>query len=161
MRQGPLSMLLCLSLLTPLAQAEEPAASTPLSLSAGSQITELQQRLKESERQRDALSQQLRNADSERESAQLATLRDGAPSRAEASAAHFAHREDSQAQTATERDLEFALDDHESTELRRVNAALQRLANGSYGLCADCGVAIAPARLQAAPARAHRWTRRA
>ncbi len=83
--------------------------------------------------------------------AQLATLRDGAPSRAEASAAHFAHREDSQAQTATERELEFALDDHESTELRRVNAALQRLANGSYGLCADCGVAIAPARLQASP----------
>ena len=75
MRQGPLSMLLCLSLLTPLAQAEEPAASTPLSLSAGSQITELQQRLKESERQRDALSQQLRNADSERESTQLASLR--------------------------------------------------------------------------------------
>ncbi|NER62360.1 translation initiation factor 2 [Pseudomonas sp. MAFF212428] len=75
MRQGPLSMLLCLSLLTPLAQAEEPAASTPLSLSAGSQITELQQRLKESERQRDVLSQQLRNADSERESAQLANLR--------------------------------------------------------------------------------------
>ena len=86
--------------------------------------------------------------------AQLATLRDGAPSRAEASAAHFARREDSQAQTATERDLEFALDDHESTELRRVNAALQRLANGSYGLCADCGVAIAPARLQALPTAA-------
>ncbi|MBV6288609.1 translation initiation factor 2 [Pseudomonas aegrilactucae] len=75
MRQGPLSMLLCLLLLTPLAQAEEPAASTPLSLSAGSQITELQQRLKESERQREALSQQLHNADSERESAQLTRLR--------------------------------------------------------------------------------------
>ena len=75
MRQGPLSMLLCLLLLTPLAQAEEPAASTPLSLSAGSQITDLQQRLKESERQREALGQQLRNADSERESAQLASLR--------------------------------------------------------------------------------------
>ncbi|PWB33485.1 translation initiation factor 2 [Pseudomonas sp. SDI] len=75
MRQGPLSMLLCLLLLTPLAQAEEPQASTPLSLSAGSQITELQQRLKESETQREALSQQLQNADSERESAQLTRLR--------------------------------------------------------------------------------------
>ena len=82
---------------------------------------------------------------------QLATLRGGAPSRAQASEDHFAHREDSQAQTATERDLEFALDDHESTELRRVTAALQRLANGTYGLCADCGIAIAPARLKAAP----------
>lgn len=75
MRQGPLSMLLCLLLLTPLAQAAEPTASTPLSLSAGSQITELQQRLKESERQHEALKLQLRNADSERESAQLASLR--------------------------------------------------------------------------------------
>lgn len=75
MRQGPLSMLLCLLLLTPLAKAAEPTASTPLSLSAGSQITELQQRLKESERQHEALKLQLRNADSERESAQLASLR--------------------------------------------------------------------------------------
>ena len=51
MRQGPLSLLLCLLLLSPIAQAEE---STPLSLSAGSQITELQQRLQDSERQREA-----------------------------------------------------------------------------------------------------------
>ncbi|MFQ6572676.1 translation initiation factor 2 [Pseudomonas sp. UM16] len=76
MRQGPLSLLLCLLLLSPFAQAEEPtAASTPLSLSAGSQITELQQRLAQSERQREALTQQLHNADSERESAQLTRLR--------------------------------------------------------------------------------------
>lgn len=75
MRPGPLSLLLCLLLLTPLTQAEESSASTPLSLSAGSQITELQQRLKESERQRELLTQQLHNADSERESAQLTRLR--------------------------------------------------------------------------------------
>ncbi|MDD2048698.1 translation initiation factor 2 [Pseudomonas putida] len=76
MRQGPLSLLLCLLLLSPLTQAEEPtASSTPLSLSAGSQITELQQRLQESERLREALTQQLHNADSERESAQLTRLR--------------------------------------------------------------------------------------
>ncbi|WP_175651401.1 translation initiation factor 2 [Pseudomonas sp. Marseille-P9899] len=72
MRQGPLSMLLCLLLLSPLTQAEE---ATPLSLSAGSQITELQQRLKESELQREALTQQLQNTDSERENAQLGRLR--------------------------------------------------------------------------------------
>jgi len=72
MRQGPLSLLLCLLLLTPIAQAEE---STPLSLSAGSQITELQQRLQDSERQREALVKQLQNADNERESAQLTRLR--------------------------------------------------------------------------------------
>ncbi|MGE8408445.1 MAG: translation initiation factor 2 [Pseudomonas sp.] len=72
MRQGPLSLLLCLLLLTPFVHAEE---ATPLSLSAGSQITELQQRLKESERQREALTQQLQNSDTERESAQLTALR--------------------------------------------------------------------------------------
>jgi len=71
MRQGPLSLLLSLLLLSPLSHAEE----TPLSLSAGSQITELQQRLKESERQRESLTQQLQNVDNERESAQLSRLR--------------------------------------------------------------------------------------
>ena len=49
--------------------------STPLSLSAGSQISELQQRLKDSERQREELSKQLQNADAARESAQLSRLR--------------------------------------------------------------------------------------
>ena len=49
--------------------------STPLSLSTGSQIAELQQRLKESERQREELSKQLQSADATRESAQLSRLR--------------------------------------------------------------------------------------
>ncbi|WP_160108934.1 translation initiation factor 2 [Pseudomonas izuensis] len=77
MRIGPLClMLVTLSIVAP-AHGEENAqgASTPLSLSAGSQINELQQRLKESERQREELSKQLQNTDGERESAQLARLR--------------------------------------------------------------------------------------
>ena len=60
------------------AQAEETSntgSSTPLSLSAGAQITELQQRLKESERQREALTKQLQSADATRDSAQLSRLR--------------------------------------------------------------------------------------
>ena len=60
------------------AQAEETSntgSSTPLSLSAGSQITELQQRLKESERLREELSKQLQTADAARESVQLSRLR--------------------------------------------------------------------------------------
>jgi chromosome segregation ATPase len=60
------------------AHAEETSStgsSTPLSLSAGAQITELQQRLKESERQREELSKQLQSADATRESAQLSRLR--------------------------------------------------------------------------------------
>lgn len=60
------------------AHAEDPSntgGSTPLSLSAGAQITELQQRLKDSERQREELSKQLQSADASRESAQLSRLR--------------------------------------------------------------------------------------
>lgn len=82
---------------------------------------------------------------------QLSQLRGGNLTRAEASAEHFALREDSQAQTTTEKDLEFALDAHETAELSAVEAALARIANGSYGECADCGVRITPARLQATP----------
>jgi len=70
MRQGPLFLLLCLLLLSPLACAEQ-----ALSLEAGARITELQQRLEESEKQRAALTEQLHNADSGRESAQLTRLR--------------------------------------------------------------------------------------
>ena len=37
-------------------------------------------------------------------------------------------------------------------ERRKIHAALQRLAEGDYGYCTDCGEAIAPARLDADPA---------
>ncbi|MEN5089691.1 translation initiation factor 2 [Pseudomonas protegens] len=78
MRQGPLCLLLVmLSIGAPALaeEAQESGHSTPLSLSAGSQITELQQRLKESERLREELSKQLQSADAERESPQLTRLR--------------------------------------------------------------------------------------
>ncbi|MBC8995718.1 MULTISPECIES: translation initiation factor 2 [unclassified Pseudomonas] len=78
MRKGPLClMLVTLSIMAPAhgEEATEGGSSTPLSLSAGSQITELQQRLKASEQQREELNKQLQNADNTRESAQLARLR--------------------------------------------------------------------------------------
>ena len=56
-------------------EASNTGSSTPLSLSAGAQITELQQRLKESERQRDELSKQLQSGDATRESTQVNRLR--------------------------------------------------------------------------------------
>lgn len=83
--------------------------------------------------------------------AQLAAQRGGTISRAEAAAEHFGHPEDSRAQMATERDLEFALDAHETQHLAAIDAALSRIANGSYGECTNCGADIAPARLKAAP----------
>ncbi|MEI8169900.1 MAG: TraR/DksA family transcriptional regulator [Rhodoferax sp.] len=83
--------------------------------------------------------------------AQLSTLRGGSVGRAEASAEHFARAEDSDAQVNSARDLEFALDERESAELRQVDAALERIAAGTYGQCIDCGIEIPAARLHAAP----------
>lgn len=82
---------------------------------------------------------------------QLQSLRGGAVGRAEASAEHFARVQDSDAQMSTARDLELALDDHEMQELSAIDAALARIAAGTYGQCMDCGTDIAPQRLQAAP----------
>lgn len=83
---------------------------------------------------------------------QIASLRGGAIGRAEASAEHFGlSPEDSRAQMATERDLEFALDARESAELDAIDAALKRIEDGVYGVCTDCGVDIPAARLHAAP----------
>ncbi|PIB45291.1 translation initiation factor 2 [Pseudomonas sp. 2822-15] len=77
MRLRPLCLLAVL-MIGATAHAEETSntgSSTPLSLSVGSQITELQQRLKESERLREALSKQLQSTENARESAQLNRLR--------------------------------------------------------------------------------------
>lgn len=85
---------------------------------------------------------------------QRQNLRGGDVGRAEASAEHFARSQDSDAQMATARDLELALDEHETQELTAIDAALARIAAGTYGQCIDCGADIAPQRLQAAPAAA-------
>jgi DnaK suppressor protein len=84
--------------------------------------------------------------------AQLASLRGGTLGRAEASADHFERPQDAdEGQQRSARELEFALDERESTELRLVDAALARIEAGSYGQCVDCGVDIPAARLRAAP----------
>jgi small ligand-binding sensory domain FIST len=75
MRKGPLCLILVTLSVVGAAQGEESAGSTPVSPSAGSQISELQQRLQASEQQREVLSKQLQGNDGERESAQLSRLR--------------------------------------------------------------------------------------
>ena len=47
--------------------------------------------------------------------------------------------------------LRGAEQDRDAAELRDIRAALARLDEGSYGICADCGVDIPLARLQAQP----------
>lgn len=48
--------------------------------------------------------------------------------------------------------LNFADAERDAAEIREIDAALARIADGSYGLCLDCGEAIDPDRLQAYPA---------
>ena len=83
--------------------------------------------------------------------AQIVEQRGGVVGRAQAAADHFADAEDSSAQMATSRQLEFALGERETDELAAIDAALARIEARVYGDCADCGVAIPAARLHASP----------
>ena len=80
---------------------------------------------------------------------QMTTQRGGALGRAEAAADHFERREDSSAQVATERELEFAIGEREASELTMIDAALARIEAGVYGECIGCGCVIPEPRLQA------------
>lgn len=82
---------------------------------------------------------------------QMSDQRGGVLGRAEAAADHFNRREDSSAQVATERELEFAIGERETSELALINAALARIDAGSYGDCIDCAAPIPAPRLQASP----------
>jgi DnaK suppressor protein len=54
-------------------------------------------------------------------------------------------------QHATERELAIRNLDRESRLLRSVRSALQRVADGSYGICLHCEEEISPRRLEALP----------
>jgi RNA polymerase-binding transcription factor len=48
-------------------------------------------------------------------------------------------------------DVNLAEIDRDADELRRIDGALARISEGSYGLCASCGQEIPQARLEAEP----------
>jgi TolA-binding protein len=78
MRSGPVCLLVVVLATGAHAQAEETSGSVTHALplqTAASQINDLQQRLAESERQRQELLKQVQNADAERDGAQLSRLR--------------------------------------------------------------------------------------
>ncbi len=83
--------------------------------------------------------------------AQLRAQRGGKVGRAEAAAEAREHESDDWAQADAERDLSIAMEERESAELVAIDDALKRIADGSYGLCTDCGASIATARLHANP----------
>jgi len=49
------------------------------------------------------------------------------------------------------RDVELALMEMKSDTLDQIDQAMQRLEEGTYGTCAECGAEIAEARLKALP----------
>ena len=57
--------------------------------------------------------------------------------------------DDGAADAAAEMDVTMVI--RESAELQEVEAALTRIVDGSYGMCAECGGEIARARLKAYP----------
>ena len=54
-------------------------------------------------------------------------------------------------QRDADREVDQARTDRDAVALAQIDAALQRLARGHYGLCIDCGEPIAGARLQQSP----------
>jgi DnaK suppressor protein len=89
-------------------------------------------------RQREALLQQLEQ------------LRGGS-NRVDAASEILQQQGDPHAQVFSERELELILDDRETSEIRAIDAALERIEAGTYGECVDCGVQIPDQRLLVAP----------
>ena len=83
--------------------------------------------------------------------AQVAQQRGGQLGRAEVANAHFDNSQDDQAHIRSEREIEFALNEHELVELQAIEDALKRIQEGVYGLCLSCGAPIPHERLHAAP----------
>ena len=64
---------------------------------------------------------------------------------------------DNYGDTATvtyDRELDYSLEENSETVLREIDAALQRIEDGTYGVCEGCGKPIEEERLEAIP-----WTR--
>lgn len=82
---------------------------------------------------------------------QIRHQRGGQIGRAEAAGDRHDVQSGDWAQFDGERDLAMALDQRETEELGAIDAALKRIANGSYGFCKDCEIEIPAARLHASP----------
>jgi RNA polymerase-binding transcription factor len=50
-----------------------------------------------------------------------------------------------------DREINFILSDRERAKIKQIDDALERLEEGSYGVCESCGLEIAEERLQAMP----------
>lgn len=54
--------------------------------------------------------------------------------------------------TATlDREIDYSLEENSESVLRSIDAALQRIADGTFGICETCGQPISEERLEAIP----------
>ncbi|MBX3609510.1 MAG: TraR/DksA family transcriptional regulator [Hydrogenophaga sp.] len=83
--------------------------------------------------------------------ARLQAQRGGTRSRTEVAADKRAMADDNGFRADESFDLGSVLGEREALELQAIDAALQRIADGSYGLCLQCGASIPAARLHAQP----------
>jgi len=96
----------------------------------------------------ETLHQKLLEQKAELESAVMATVQQGREAEVENRIDPADH-----AVMSYERELIFSQGTNKNAQLSLVRQALERLENGSYGECAECGEAISPKRLEAVP-----WT---
>lgn len=80
-----------------------------------------------------------------------AALHHGGQTRAEHARELLLQDGDDAPQRDADREVDLAISDRELAELGAVSQALQRLATGDYGRCADCDAQIPFARLQVEP----------
>jgi DnaK suppressor protein len=83
-----------------------------------------------------------------------ASLRDSLRATMARRRAHEAPRTGDEAARATqtlEDEIQIALVDRQSRQVAQIDAALERLAHGEYGLCHDCSEFIGSPRLRALP----------
>ncbi len=80
-----------------------------------------------------------------------ASQHNGGQSRAEHARELLLQDGDDAPQRDADREVDLAITDRELAELGAVSQALQRLATGDYGRCADCDAEIPFARLQVEP----------
>ncbi|MCS7101998.1 MAG: TraR/DksA C4-type zinc finger protein [Burkholderiaceae bacterium] len=76
---------------------------------------------------------------------------DGDERRAEAGLPRRAEETDDDAAAEAARQMDIAQLSHATAELAEIDAALARIAEGTYGICIDCGGPVGRARLQVQP----------
>jgi DnaK suppressor protein len=83
--------------------------------------------------------------------ARIAHERGGVIGRAEVASDQYETAASDNAQLRSEREAQFAMNEHETAELDEIERALNHIAQGDYGSCIDCAVTIPQARLVATP----------